>query len=220
MHLVMHNAASVDGRIDGFVPNIGLYYGLAEAWEVDAHLVGADTLIQGEQEADAPEPEAVGESDATAQREGSDPPLLVVTDSRGRVSGWEGIAGQPYWSDVLVLCSETTPDDYLRTLENLNLSYLVTGDDRTDFRAAFDNLAARGIETVLVDSGGTLNGVLLQAGLIDEVSVLVHPVAVGGTSARSFIRGPDPPDKPTQLELITIEQPADNTVWLRYEVVD
>ena len=30
-----------------------------------------------------------------------------------------------------------------------------------------------------VDSGGALNGALLRAGLVDEISLLVHPVLVG-----------------------------------------
>lgn len=34
----------------------------------------------------------------------------------------EGIAGQPCWSCVLVVCSEATPDECLRTLENLDQS--------------------------------------------------------------------------------------------------
>lgn len=219
MHIVMHNAASVDGRIDGFVPDIGLYYGLAETWDVDAHLVGADTLIEGQQQA-APTAEDPTESaTVTTEPEGAKPPLLVVTDSRGRVSEWEDITGQPFWREVLVLCAETTPVAYLRTLEDLDISVLTAGTDRVDLREATESLTARGIECVLVDSGGTLNGALLSQGLIDEVSVVIHPVAVGGTSARTFIRGPERPDGPTRLALIATEHPADDTVWLRYEVV-
>jgi len=35
---------------------------------------------------------------------------------------------------------------------------------------------------------GRLNGVLFRAGLVDEVSVLVNPCLVGGTSPRSIFR--------------------------------
>ena len=40
--------------------------------------------------------------------------------------------------------------------------------------------ALAGFEGVVrVDSGGALNGALLRAGLVDEISLLVHPVLVG-----------------------------------------
>lgn len=220
MHVVMHNVASVDGRIDGFMPDIRLYYGLTETWDIDAHLVGADTLIEGEQGEDIAVEEEGTEGDVAADSDDTDAPLLVVTDSKGRISGWQEIVSQPYWSDTLVLGSATTPDEYVRTLENQHVPYVIAGNDYVDLTAAIDELATRGIEGVLVDSGGTLNGALLRAGLIDEVSVLLHPVAVGGTSPRSFIRGPDPQNSPTQLKLIAVEQPADEVVWLRYEVIE
>lgn len=218
MHVIMHNAVSVDGRIDGFLPNIELYYGLAGTWDFDAQLVGADTLIEGEQASDdAPDPEAPPPGDETSREEGAGSSLLVVTDSRWRIDEWDTILDQPFWGDVLVLCSDATPDSYLTGLDRREISYVVAGDDHVDLESARDVLVDRGIETVLVDSGGTLSGTLLSAGLVDEVSVLVHPVAVGGTSARSFIRGPDP-DEPTPLDLLAVEQPADDVIWLRYEV--
>lgn len=220
MHVVMHNAASVDGRIDGFIPDIELYYGLTDVWDVDAHLVGADTLVEGEQGTEMPNEGGTSSSEVTNQPADPDSPLLVVTDSRGRVSGWEAISAQPFWRDVLVLCSETTPEEYLSALDNHDISSVITGDDHVDLGAAIDELSNRGIESVLVDSGGTLNGALLRAGLIDELSVLVHPVAVGETTPRSFIRGPDPQDCPTQLESIAVDQPTEDMVWLRYKVVE
>lgn len=134
------------------------------------------------------------------------------------MSGWERIRDYPYWGDVLVLCSETTPEEYLAGLEETATPSVVAGEDRVDLEAAMDTLADRSVETVLVDSGGTLSGALLRLGLVDEVSVLVHPTLVGGTAARSFVRGPDPAGESTALEVIAVERPADDVVWLRYAV--
>lgn len=222
MHVVVHNAASVDGRIDGFVPDIGLYYELAGTWDVDAHLVGADTLIEGEQGAgdgsDAGSAPVNG--DWEDETDPDEPPLLVVTDSKGRVAGWDAIRDQPFWSDVLVLCSTATPEEYLADLDRTEISYFVAGDDRVDLETALEALGERDVETVLVDSGGTLNGALLRAGLVDEVSVLVHPALVGGTAARSFVRGPEPDDGAADLNLLAVDQPGEDLVWLRYMVVE
>ena len=56
-----------------------------------------------------------------------------------------------------------------------------------DLRAALAAMAAEfGVQRVLVDSGPILTSVLLDAGLVDEVSLLVHPVVVGAGHGRIF----------------------------------
>ena len=108
-------------------------------------------------------------------------PLLVIADSRGRVRCWDAIQKWPYMRDVLALCSSSTPPDYLSYLADRNIGTIITGKIRIDMRSALEALNARyGVKVVRVDSGGTLNSVLLLEGLVDEVSVLIHPVLAGG----------------------------------------
>jgi 2,5-diamino-6-(ribosylamino)-4(3H)-pyrimidinone 5'-phosphate reductase len=77
------------------------------------------------------------------------------------------------------------------------------------------------ITKVRVDSGGILSGVLLRAGLVNEVSVLVGPCLVGGTSPRSMFVAPDlaSPDGVIPLRLTAVEQMRGDIIWLRYEAV-
>jgi 2,5-diamino-6-(ribosylamino)-4(3H)-pyrimidinone 5'-phosphate reductase len=63
---------------------------------------------------------------------------------------------------------------------------------------------------VRVDSGGALNGALLRAGLVDEVSLLVHPV-LAGDAPRWY---GSPPPGPLALEPMDGGAPD----WLRYRV--
>ena len=89
-------------------------------------------------------------------------------------------------------------------------------------RAVLEELAARyGVEVVRVDSGGVLNGALLRAGLVDEVSVLINPCLVGGTSPRSIFVAPDliSGEGVIPLKLTHVESVADDSLWLRYELV-
>lgn len=216
--VILHNAVSVDGRMDWFEPNLGQYYQLATSWKEDATLVGSDTLLtapedippEGEDALRAPERKAVDTR-----------PLLVVPDSRGRIRTWHYWRTLPYWRDGLALVSRSTPRDYLEYLQTRCIEYLVTGDDQVDLRAALEMLHERyGVKVVRVDSGGILNGVLLRAGLVDEVSVLVSPALVGGASPRSLFRAPDltSPKGVLPLKLIHVEKLDGDSVWLRYEV--
>ena len=110
--VVLFNEVSVDGRIDGFSVDMGRYYGLAARWEVDATLAGSNTLLN------AYGPEESLEEDSSAfeppSRDPEDPrQLLVVVDSRGRLRSWSRLRQEPYWRDVIALCSRSTPREAL-----------------------------------------------------------------------------------------------------------
>jgi 2,5-diamino-6-(ribosylamino)-4(3H)-pyrimidinone 5'-phosphate reductase len=219
--VVLHNEMSADGRLDWFTPHMGLYYELAGRWKAEAMLSGSNTLLHAypedtlrEEDADALEPPSPDPDD--------DRPLLVVVDSRGRLRNWHLLRQEPYWRDVVVLCSRATPSAYLETLRQRRVECILAGDQRVDLRAALEELHAHyGVSVVRVDSGGVLNGALLRAGLVDEVSVLVSPSLVGGTTARSIFVAPDltSAEGVIPLRLTHVEQPEDDLVWLRYDVI-
>ncbi len=216
--VIMHNTVSLDGRIDWFTPDIGLYYEIASRFGADIHLAGSGTLVAQQEEAP---PEEEDDSESPEAEDGDPRPLLVVPDSRGRVRNWPALRKAGIWRGMLALCSKSTPPDYLNYLKKRHVEYLIAGDDRVDLKKALEELSkSYGAKTVLLDSGGTLNGALLRAGLVDEVSLLVNPCLVGGTSQRSFFRAEDltTPDGIIQLKLTHLEKLKDKIVWLRYEV--
>ena len=217
--VIVYNEVSVDGRIDWFGPDVGQYYELASHWKVDAILAGSNTVFNPEEEVPQEDEEAL----EPPKRDPDDPrPLLVVPDSRGRLRNWHILRKEPWWRDMVALCSHSTPKTYLDYLRERHIDYIVAGDDHVDLRVALEELNARyGIKSVRVDSGGTLNGVLLRAGLVDEVSVLINPSLVGGTTLRSMFRAPDltSSEGVIRLRLTHVEQVKGDIVWLRYEVV-
>ncbi len=213
-HVILHNAVSVDGRMDWPNVDLGLYYELAAQWPVDAMLSGSETILAAYAATPAAAPAAETSPEAQA--------LLVVVDSRGRIHNWPQIRYSPYWRDAVVLCSRSTPIEYIDDLKQQGIAYIIAGDDRVDLCAALEELNARfGVKAIRVDSGGALNGALLRAGLIDEVSVLIAPTLVGGSTPRSIFTAPDltSPDGVISLKLIQVEQLRGETVWVRYEIV-
>lgn len=209
--MILHNAVSVDGRIDGFEPQIGLFYELARSFGEDATLAGADTILAAA---------AVSET-APPVVPPPNGPLLAVTDSRGRIGDWLPLLGAGIWRDVLSLCARDTPRSYLGHLDECGVRYAQCGDARVDLRAALELLAQdHGARTVRVDSGGLLNGALLRSGLVDEISLLVHPVVVGGRSPKSMFVADDLPTGELGIALAqpSIEQLADGLLWLRWRI--
>jgi diaminohydroxyphosphoribosylaminopyrimidine deaminase/5-amino-6-(5-phosphoribosylamino)uracil reductase len=56
---------------------------------------------------------------------------------------------------------------------------LAGSDARVDLFAVMSDLGKRGINEVLVESGRTLNGALLKAGLVDELVLYLAPQLLG-----------------------------------------
>lgn len=209
-YVVIHNAASVDGRMDHLEVDLGLYYSLISAWNEDLTLCGSETMLKAGLES--------WEHDGT-----TDPsrPLLAVVDSRGRFRSWRRAVPSMYWRAGVALCSEATPRSHLKYLEKEGVEVLVAGKERVDLRAALEMLSEEhAVKVVRVDAGSTLNGALLRAGLVDEVSVMVQPQLTGGTSPGSMFRAPDLEDDepPVRAELMSSRKLKGGAVWLRYRV--
>jgi len=163
--------------------------------------------------------------------------LLAIPDSRGRIRTWHYLRSLPYWRDVVALCSESTPQEYLDYLKERHIDCIIAGQGHVDLCAALEELKSRfGVKVVRVDAGGTLNGQLLRQGRVNEVSLLIYPSLVGGEKQSSIFRAPDPPaiaattattataDPVTgpqsviSLKLLRMERLKGEVIWLRYEV--
>jgi len=224
-NVILHTAMSLDGRITNFPADLDLYYGLAAQWNPDAILFGSGTILAAVRDNPALEvPPDHEEIFATPEDAQADPrPLLVIADSRGMVRCWDAIRKWPYMRDVLALCSSSTPQEYLGYLADRRIGTVIAGEDRIDMRAALEALNRQyGVKVLRVDSGGTLNSVLLHAGLVDEVSVLIHPFIAGGKADPTLS---DPlkagiPDLQVSLRLQSAEVVKDGIVWARYLVRD
>jgi 2,5-diamino-6-(ribosylamino)-4(3H)-pyrimidinone 5'-phosphate reductase len=235
--VVIFNCTSLDGRMDGGVgaADMGLYYQLASCWNADAMLSGSSTMLAAfggaafggaafTEQVELPPPAApAGENgDGVKELDSMAIPYLVVVDSRGRVHNWAQIQAQPFWRQLIVLCAGATPPAYLDELARQGVAHIVAGEGRVDLRQALEILCAKyGIRSLRVDSGGALNGALLRAGLVDEVSVLLTPLLVGGESPRSMFVAPDvaSPEQAIPLRLSHFERVGEDRLWLRYQVV-
>ncbi len=220
-HVILHNAVSVDGRIDWFAADVRKYYELVAFWKEDATLAGTETMLRAyPEERITPDDEEAFEH--TKPKPEDTRALLVVPDSRGRIRHiLHVLRHEPYWRDTIILVSGSTPKTYLDYLKSKNILFIQAGKEHVDYKAALEELNARyGVKVVRVDSGGILNGVLLRAGLVNEVSLLVHPFLVGGTSPRSMYQAQDliAANGVIRLKLTHLEQMENELIWLRYTV--
>jgi 2,5-diamino-6-(ribosylamino)-4(3H)-pyrimidinone 5'-phosphate reductase len=217
--VIVYNAVSLDGRIDWFKPDMGLFYGLISGWNEDATLVGCDTALNPPEEMP---PETESDFSPVEAPADDSRPILVIPDSRGRLKNWHFWKRLPYWRKFVALCSEKTAQEHLEYLEQRHVDFIVCGADHVDYSLALDRLNVQyGVKVVRVDSGGTLNGFLLRAHLVDEVHLLVHPSLVGGTTPKSFFRAPDLASSAgvLRLRLREVQEQEEGIVLISYDVV-
>ena len=212
--VILHTEVSVDGRMDHLGSDDFLYYRLIADWRVDAMLSGSNTMLAAYPDPDSGDEPAPPEKSPDLQR-------LVIVDSRGRIRSWRQIQQSPWWGEVMLLCTAATPRAYVEQVKALGVDVLIAGQERVDLAAALEMLYTRyGVRVVRTDTGGALHGVLLRAGLVDEISVVLAPTLIGGTSPRSFFVAPDleSDDGVIGLRLLDVENVEGDFVWLRYAV--
>ncbi|HPT01545.1 MAG TPA: RibD family protein [Bacteroidales bacterium] len=210
--IIVHNAVSLDLKLTGFDVDMELYYGLAAQWKEDATLAGSATILAAPGEAP---PETEADLIPPVPVPGERRAVLVIPDSRGRVRIWHYLRQLPYWRDFIALISESTPRDYIDYLEKRHIKYLVCGKERVDLKTAVERLGSEfNIKTIRVDSGGALITALLEAGLVDEISLLVHPVIAGKESSVSLIHELN--KGKIHLKLCKAETLDKGLVWLHY----
>lgn len=142
----------------------------------------------------------------------------IAVDALGKLR-WESNAMRG--DRLIVLTSERAPAGYLADLRSKSISYLIGGKSKIDFRSALARLHRHfGIRKLMLEGGGGLNGSLLAAGLIDEISLLVCPFADGSREVPTVfdITKAALKKKAAALRLKSVEPRPGGVVWLRYHL--
>jgi 2,5-diamino-6-(ribosylamino)-4(3H)-pyrimidinone 5'-phosphate reductase len=216
--VILHNTVSADGSITGVEPDVELHYHVAASYGAQAHLVGSTTarmgidMFGGDVPAETPDDRKRPTPQPDDER-----PLWIIPDSGGALKGLLHVFRRfDHCRDVIVLISKRTSPDYAAYLAEREYIHYAVGGDRVDIGQALDLIGAEhGVTTVLADCGPTLAAVLLQQGLVDELSLIVAPQLVGKRGVSLFKELP----RPLTLEPRRLEKLEGGSLRLVYAVV-
>lgn len=77
---------------------------------------------------------------------------------------------------VIVLLGNEVPDEHLAELDEDGISYIVSDKSEIDLSELMDRVSQNfPIKRLLLEGGGTINGSFFDAGLVDEVSLMLAP---------------------------------------------
>ena len=122
---------------------------------------------------------------------------------------------------VIEVLTDQVSAEYLSYLKNIGISYLFAGDQVTDCGLLLKKLGDLfGIERLMVAGGGIVNWSFLAEGLIDELSLVIAPVADGGTDSVSIFERSKFSNKtePVALKLVEAKPLDKDAIWLRYKI--
>jgi diaminohydroxyphosphoribosylaminopyrimidine deaminase/5-amino-6-(5-phosphoribosylamino)uracil reductase len=146
---------------------------------VDADMVGIGTVL-----ADNPRL-------TTRFPEGGRDPVRIVVDARLQVPEDAAVLGDDSTAPTILATTARAPRDKSARLEARGIQILQVPEDRgrVDLAALMREVGRLGIQSLLLEGGGTLNGALLAAGLVDRVMLFFAPLLFGGDDGKGIFAG-------------------------------
>jgi diaminohydroxyphosphoribosylaminopyrimidine deaminase/5-amino-6-(5-phosphoribosylamino)uracil reductase len=139
-------------------------------------------------------------------------PLRTVLDSRLRLPPSARLLQEPGQTLVLTTASDAAKHAAL-TQAGAVVTNLPSASNGLDLHAVLHHLAAaHHVNDVLVEAGPTLNGALLEAGLVDELIIYMAPSLLGD-SARGLFQFATPLALPQRIELAITDVRAVGRDW-------
>jgi 2,5-diamino-6-(ribosylamino)-4(3H)-pyrimidinone 5'-phosphate reductase len=223
-YVICHMFGSVDGRI------IQTIWGLKDHhkyFEEPASKIKANAWLVGR----------------TTMQEFSSKKLHALRSTKTRIPKTDFVAVQPvkkyaividpsgkcFWDTnmvstehVIEVLTEKVKSEYLDHLRSKNVSYIFGGKTTLNLELVLNKLNKLfGIKRVRIDGGGHVNGSFLKAGLIDEFSLVLAPIADGTIGAPTVFEAEEGygKRKATQFKLKSVKRIYKDFLWIRYQTI-
>ena len=218
-YIICHMMISLDGRIDCAMTSrlcgVDDYYTTLEEIDVPTTVSGRVTaeLEMAEPGEFVPEhAESYGQEGCSKQTDAAG--YEVVIDTKGKLL-WPDAAGmeKPY----LIITSEQVTKEYLAYLDSRHISWIACGKEQVDLQRAVEILADKfGVTRLGVVGGSKINTAFLEAGLLDEISILIGAGIDGRGGMPAVFDGLDMSHDVTGLKLLDVKKFDSDAVWIRY----
>lgn len=142
-------------------------------------------------------------------------PARVVADSRARTPPDAAVLTGDAATYVLV--ADVAPAERVAELEAAGADIVRAGDERVVLPDALAGLERRGVDRLMVEGGGELLYSLFAAEQVDELTLYVGSLVIGGRDAPTLVDGEGFVDDFPDLALQDVER-IDDGVVLSYDV--
>lgn len=219
-YIICHMMTSLDGRIDCAMTSklrgVNDYYTTLDEIDVPTTVSGRVTAELERAEPGKFEPkntEIYGKEGFSKKADATG--YEVIVDTKGKLL-WPNALGmsKPY----LILTSENVTKEYLDYLDSMNISWIACGKEHIDLARAAEILAEQfNVKRMGIVGGPKINTAFLEAGLLDEISILIGAGIDGRGGMPAVFDGLDMSHDVTALKLIDVKKFDSDAVWIRYK---
>ncbi|WP_434640223.1 bifunctional diaminohydroxyphosphoribosylaminopyrimidine deaminase/5-amino-6-(5-phosphoribosylamino)uracil reductase RibD [Thermoanaerobacterium thermosaccharolyticum] len=126
----------------------------------------------------------------TTRIDGLKNPLRVIVDSRGRIPLDANVVIDKS-ARTIVATTDMMPDEKVKALKDSGVDVIVFDklNNEVDLKKLMDMLGERGIDSVIIEGGGTLNYSALKEGIVDKVMFYIAPKIIGGSNSLTPVEG-------------------------------
>jgi diaminohydroxyphosphoribosylaminopyrimidine deaminase / 5-amino-6-(5-phosphoribosylamino)uracil reductase len=144
-----------------------------------------DAIMVGGRTARADDPLLTDRSGRKRRR----PLVRVVIEQYVRLSPESQLAQTTDVGPVIIFAHQEPDSEALAELQSRGVEVISQESSVLDLTGALAELSKRSIQSVLVEGGPLLAGLMLEAGLVDKVTFFVAPTIIGSQDAPSAIGG-------------------------------
>lgn len=118
-------------------------------------------------------------------------PVRIIVDSRARLELSSQLVGTAKQYRTIVAHTLQAEENKLKTLQQHGVETWLCKElnGRVNLNDLVGKLGEAGLDSILLEGGGTLNETFLRAGLVDEIYAFVAPKIIGGTAAKTPVEG-------------------------------
>src|SRR4051812_17726113 len=227
-YVICHMMPSVDGRLrtDRWdIPEVSHeeYERTADSYHADAWICGRKTMeefAKGRARPSRHTGERIPRRDFVVQRAKGQSRYAIAIDPAGKLN-WRDNEVE---GDALIeVVGEDVSDAFLAFLREKGISYIFGGKrgSEVNLRQVLQKLRSKfGIRKLMLEGGGETNGSFLNQGLVDELSLLLTPVADGGIGEPALfdVEARKPRRAMANLRLKSVRRAASDMLWIKYGV--
>jgi diaminohydroxyphosphoribosylaminopyrimidine deaminase / 5-amino-6-(5-phosphoribosylamino)uracil reductase len=197
-------AVSLDGKVSTFTGDSRWI--TSEEARARAHDLRHryDAIMVGGRTVGADDPLLTDRSGKARRR----PLVRVVIEQYLRMSPESQLAQTTAAATVLIFVHGDSDPEIVSALQSRGVEVISQEGSRLELSSVLEELGRRSIQSVLVEGGPILAGLLLDAGLVNKITFFIAPMIIGGQDAPSAIGG-DGAERiadARQLENVSVER--------------
>jgi 2,5-diamino-6-(ribosylamino)-4(3H)-pyrimidinone 5'-phosphate reductase len=208
-YVTINCAMSADGKISSFERRQVRISGKSDLARVDALRAKSDAIMVGVGTVLADDPGLRVKSEQLRKERAflgrPENPLRVVADSLARTPFSAQVLEKGPGDRCIIAVSHAAPEERLADLA-CRCEIIKYGRDRVNLRELLCILREKGVDTLMVEGGGTLNWSMIKDGLVDEMCIYIGSLITGGKDAPTPVDGAGFAMNFPRLKLVSLER--------------